>query len=423
MVNETFSTSWGAVLATTGVAIGLGNIWRFPYMMGLFGGASFLLVYALLLILFGVPALITEWTLGRATRRGPLGAFKEAGFPAGRVFGVLILITVSMSASYYVVILSWVLDYLAVYLFHYQAGAGDRIFSFILGSFWSQFAGVVAILFLSSAGLYFGVRRGIERISKAAMPLFFLLLLILVFRTLTLEGAGDGLRYYLLPRWDQITPATLMAALGQAFFSLGLGGSMMITYGSYLNSDIRIPATAVATAFSDFFAAFLAGLVVVPAVVAFAIPLSTGPTLMFDAMPGVFEQMPGGRWFAVLFFFSILLVGTLSMMAAMEVIVEGLVRHLPWSRATLLFNLSLLLLILSVPAVISLDYIAASDLIWGTTMQPVGAVVALLAATWSLGRARMLKEIGWESTVLYYWVKYVVPAGILVALIYGWLGF
>ena len=423
----TFSTAAGTVLATAGVAIGLGNIWRFPYMMGAWGGSAFLVLYLVIVVAFGIPALMAEYALGRLTRRGPVGAFAAARLPGARLWSGLLVLTIIVAGGYYAVVLGWVLR-CAVAFARGAGTSGEQAFDATAGSLWVQLAFVAVTVGLSCAFLGLGVRRGIERLSVLALPLFFVLFGVLVVRVLTLEGGAAGLREFLVPRPGDFTSTTLFAAMGQAFFSLSLGGTFMVTYGSYLRSEQSIPGTAIGTALADVAAALLAGLIVVPAVFAFGLDLAGGPTLLFAALPEVFGHMPAGGLFGALFFLSVFLVGLLSLMAAFEVVVAAAGDALGWSRGRVLGALLILEVVLAVPALIVVGYIQYSDLVWGTTMQPLGSAIALVALAWCIGRARALEEIGRASRLpisgfLLAWIKYVLPAGILATLVYGWVSF
>ncbi len=223
-----FSSPWGAVLAMAGVAIGLGNIWRFPYMMGRYGGSAFLVIYLVIVLAFGIPALMSEWSLGRRTRRGPWGAFGVAGMPAGRLWSTVILVTVVMAASYYAVVIGWVLQE-AVAFMHAAVSARAAVsFSELTAGIPSQLLATGVTVLLGCAIIAFGVRGGIERASRIVVPVFFLLFVVLIVRVLTLDGARDWLRQFLEPRWENFSSDTALAALGQAVFSLGLGGMFMV---------------------------------------------------------------------------------------------------------------------------------------------------------------------------------------------------
>lgn len=420
MERETFSSSWGAVLTTAGVAIGLGNVWRFPYMMGLYGGSAFLILYLVLVFALGVPALTCEWGLGRSTRKGTLGAFHAVGFPGGKFWGALLLLTVTMAASYYGVVVAWVLDFAAYAVAGRHADAG--LFDHVQGSVLGQAPGLVVTVLVACLALGSGVRRGIERVSKTVLPVFFVLFVFLIARVLTLEGAMPELVRFLRPDWSQIDGEVVLAALGQAFFSLALGGTFMVVYGSYLGDKDRLFPQAAATAATDAAAALLAGLAVVPAVLALGLDLASGPALLFQVLPEVFARVPAGQLLAVVFFGSVFLVALLSLMAAYEVVVEALTRHLAWSRPKALLVVGVVELVLAVPALLSVDYVAQSDFLWGTTMQTLGGAIAVVALVWAAGRAEALEELGSYAAPrpVLFWIRWVVPGAIFATLAYGW---
>ncbi len=421
----TFSSTWGTVLATAGVAIGLGNIWRFPYMMGKHGGAAFLAVYVVIMIAFGIPGLMAEWSLGRWTRRGPSGAMRQAGLPGGRFWGFVLVVTVVMAGSYYGVVIAWVLQMSVAFGVNTLSPHVATDFSSAKGSVTCQLVYVGFTVLAGCGALFLGVNKGIERVSKIALPVFFLLFVVLIVRVLTLDGALDGARAFLTFRWDDVTGRTVLAAMGQGVFSLGLGGTFMVAYGSYMSEDQDIPRNAVLTATADTCAALMAATIVVPAALAFGIPLNGGPPLMFDVMPRIFQNMPAGSAFGAMFFLSIFLVAMLSLIAAYEVVVAAAGEWFGWSRRRVLPLILLVDVVLAIPAILSDAYLENSDLIWGTTMQPVGAVIAIAAIAWCVGRANMLGEIRRHTRLfvpdwLFYWIKFGIPLCIVTTLVYGW---
>ncbi len=413
-------------MATAGVAIGLGNIWRFPYMMGLFGGAAFLVVYLIVVLAFGVPALMCEWALGRHTRRGPMGAFERARLPGGRWWGYLLLLTIVMAASYYVVILGWVLYYGFLFSFSAATDPAQQIFDHLTGSPSVQFFFVWICIALGCLALASGVKSGIERISRIITPLFFGLFVFLIIQVLSLEGAV-GKVWEFLSRWEDFSADTVLGALGQGMFSLSLGGTFMVIYGSYLRKDDDIPKIALWTASLDVSAALMASLIVIPPVLVFGIDLASGPSLLFVVMGEVFQKLAWGTLLGAVFFFSIFLVAMLSLAGAYEVIVGAFQDVWGWQRRKTLGFILVTQSVLILPPILSQDYIFYSDLIWGSTMQPFGAALAVVALVWSIGRTRALEEIKRHSGLpvppfLFYWIKYAVPAGVMIGLVYGWLG-
>lgn len=423
---NTFSSSWGTILSTAGVAIGLGNIWRFPYMMGKHGGSLFLLAYLVIAITFGLPALMAEWSLARHTRRGPLGAFRRAGLPGGRLVSIMLIFSVLMASSYYGLLVGWVLYFATGFAVRSVGMQWSGSFEILSQSVPAQSLALVCVSITSASILYFGVRRGIENVSRYVLPIFFALIVILVVWVLMLDGAMDGLRQYLVPRAENFKSTTPLAALGQVFFSFGLGGTFMVVYGSYMREDENIPRAAIFTAGADIAAALLAGAIVIPAAIAFELPTSAGPSLMFIVMPTVFERMTGGAVFGLMFFVSVFLVALLSQIAAFEVVINGLTRGLGWSRGRAVVAVALTSSLLAIPAIYISGYVEMSDFIWGTTMQPVGAVFAVLAFAWCLNRSDALSQLRRNTNVpvptwLFYWIKFGLPIGIVSTLVFAWV--
>lgn len=427
---EMFSGVWGMVLALLGVSIGLGNFWRFPYMMGIFGGGAFLVIYLAVVVAFGVPAMLAELSLGRATRRGPIHAMERAGLPAGRPIGMLLFFGVGMAMTYYLVVLGWLLAFFAVSL-AWLLGLGELdtdSFAGLHGALPLQMLCSAVVAAAAAVVVSRGVRAGIERVSRIFLPAFGALTVVLAAWSLSLPGAGEGLRYLFTVDWSVMTPRAVMAAVGQAFFSLGLGGTFLVIYGSYLPDDAPLRFRAYSTAFGDVAASMLAVLVVMPVAFAYGLSPASGPPLLFEVLPAAFRQMPGGAFFAVLFFLGLTCIAFLSGVAAVEVLVGSICDLRGWSRQRTAWGVAAALVVLGIPAMLSLDYIVWSDLVWGSTMQPVGSVAAMSALAWGLGEGvarRQLEHAGRQPVWIGYWlfaIRYLVPVAVLVALLSGWLG-
>jgi len=409
-----------------GVAVGLGNFWRFPYMAAAFGGGAFVLVYLAIVLGFGVPAAAAEFTLGRLTRRGPLGAFRAIGMPGGRAAGWLVVITIFVASSYYAVVVGWVLRYTGYALTGaIEHTAPDALFQSLLGGFGMQFGATAAVLGLAAVVLILGVRLGIERWSAIGMPVLFVLLIVLTARVLTLPGIAEGLRFYFVPDFGKLNAGVVAAALGQVFFSLSLGGTFHVTYGSYLSETADLPRSAWGMAIGDSLAAVFAGLIIVPAAVTFGLDLAGGPPLTFVTVPRIFGHIAGGSAFAALFFGLLFFAAFLSAVAGLEVVVAMLMDefHVPRWKAVL--GLCGIELLLAIPAMRSVDWILKSDLFWGSTMQPVGSALALVALGWVVKQGRALEEVRRGAKgrgfgpLWFYWIRYVVPVGIAVILALG----
>ena len=328
---ETFASRFGTMITMIGVAVGLGNVWRFPYMVGRFGGAAFVLFYVLVAVVIGVPALMAEYALGRHTRRGPVGAFAAGGLPFGRQAGWFFFAVVTAATGYYTAVIGWVLYY-GIGQLAAAAGASIDVAAilppasgFAAKSFLLQLACTGAVIIACAAVLVRGLRSGIEGASKIIMPALFTILILLTIRSLTLPGAMDGLRWYILKfRWTDLNASVMVAALGHAIFSLSLGGTFMVVYGSYLDAKENVAAPAIWTVIGDTSAALIAGLAVIPAVFALGLEPTQGPGLLFSTLPKVFAAMPAGSLFGFLFFGGLFGAAYLSDVAAFETLVAGL---------------------------------------------------------------------------------------------------
>ncbi|MFQ5772162.1 MAG: sodium-dependent transporter, partial [bacterium] len=369
---------------------------------------------------------MAELTLGRMTRRGPLGTFLKIGMKGGRFVGWLLFFTVFMATSYYSVVVGWVLKYILIsvngQIMQIEPGA---FFNEVLGGFWGQFGATAVVIFLVGVVLFFGIQRGVENISKMAIPFLFVLFLVLIARSLTLPGAATGLKYYLWPDFSKIDFSVAAAALGQVFFSLSLGGTFLLTYASYLPEQTSIKNSALSTGVGDGLAAIFAGLVIVPAALALGVKMNSGPSLTFIVVPTIFEKLPAGALFATMFFSLLFIAAYLSDVAAFEVLIATLVDELNWSRQQAIIWLGVAELALAIISMKSLDFLLKNDLIWGSTMQPVGSALVLIGLTWIVGLRKALLEAnkgnhsGQVGRFWFYWSKYVIPLGIAVILILG----
>jgi len=424
---EQFGRRLATLFVMVGVAVGLGNVWRFPYMMGTYGGGTFLFLYIFALVLFGIPALIAEWALGRKTGEGPPGAYISAGLPGGRYVGSALFLTVLMATSYYVVVIGWVLLYLVRAI---TTGLQDAdpatVFETTVHGFSGQAIATSVVLAGCAFVILAGVKKGIERVSRIFIPIFFILMIILMIRSLTLPGASAGIRYLITFDVSAFTGRTLLAVVGQVFFSMALGGTFMVTYGAYLRKDVRPVSLAVQTATGDLMAALLAAFLVIPAVFAAGLEPTSGPTLLFETLPVVFAAIPAGDLVATIFFFALALVAFLSAVAAIEVLVSPLVIRRGWSRKKAVWTVVTAAALLGIPSLLSIDYLMKSDLIWGSTMQPLGSLMALITVGWCVHRANAFEAAGLTEgsrtgRLWLVWIRFVVPIGVTLALLSGWL--
>ncbi len=409
-----------------GLAIGLGNVWRFPYMMGQHGGSAFLLVYTVFMLALAAPALAAEFTLGRSTRSGPLAAFQAAFGPRlGLLLGSLGLLAAFMATCYYSIVIANVF---------YSAGfaavrgfAPDTLDAYGqgLGRNGLQYFIALGVVLVCAVVVGKGLRRGIETANRWLMPLFGAAALYLVYATLSLDGAVDQLIAFLKPDFSRTGPSIWFAAMGQACFSVGLSGTLGVMYGSYLARETPLVPTAAGTCLVDLGAAFLAALFVVPAVLVFGLDLAAGPGLLFDTVPRLFAVMPGGHWLGPLFLAAWGGVAMLTLVAALDTVSGALADLTPRiRRRSWLWIVTAAAAAVMLPIGLNPESIGVLDLVFGSGLFMLGALLAVLAVGWGLGAdareqlARGLPPV--LAPVVTAWVRFVVP-GSLAAILVGFL--
>lgn len=408
-----------------GLAIGVGNVWRFPYMMGQNGGSAFLMIYIVFMIVLAVPALASEWSLGRATRSGPIGALQQAfGQKSGLVIGLAMVFAVFMAITYYSVVVANV-----VFSAWFAASAGFsgqtlETYQAGLESHGLQYLFAIGVVLLCLWVVHRGLRRGIERANTILVPLFGLAALYLVFVSLRLDGAIEHLADFLTPDFSRAGPSVWFAAMGQVCFSVGLSGTMGVMYGSYLRDEAQIVPTAAATCATDLGAALLAALFVVPAVLVFGLDMAAGPGLLFDTMPELFAVMPGGRWLAPVFLLGWALVAMLSIIAALDTKARALadLTGPRFGRHQWLWTVGILNCLVILPIAYHPEWIGVLDMVFGSGMFMLGALLAIIALGWGLGAATTRAQVGpglgaTMQTWMTWWIRYVVPAALAAILI------
>lgn len=422
---ETFSTRFGLLMTMIGVAVGLGNIWRFPYMVGIFGGASFVLFYIAMVFIIGIPALMAEWALGRFTRKGTLGAFEQAGLPGGKFVGIYFFFVVLCATGYYSNTIGWVGYYGISQVINVFGGTlnAEVILppqqGFNVSAFCLQLLMTGGVIVASAIVLLKGLRKGIEKVSKFIMPMLLVILIVLIFRSVTLPGSQAGLRWYIGNfTLKNLTGSVMAAALGHAVFSLSLGGTFMVVYGSYLEKSAPIRKNAVFTALGDLAAGLLAGLAIFPALFAFGLEPDSGPGLIFFTLPKSFARMPLGEFFGLLFFVGLFGAAYLSVIAAFEVLVVGITDNTKIGRKTAVYLVCGVVFLLAIPPMINFKIFIPWDLFFGSGMQTLGTFMAVITAAWCIKRAKALKELSAGSArpfpvFLYWWMRVVIPLSLL----------
>ncbi len=355
---DSFGSRMGVIMAAAGSAVGLGNIWRFPYILGENGGGAFLIIYLVIIFAIGIPVMMSELVIGRRTQRNPVGAFRMlSSRRPWFLVGMMGIVAAFMILAFYTAVAGWTLEYIYQILAGGIQGKSSAELTVMFDSFRSESlrpALWFSIFLLATAGIVLGgVRKGIEKSTKVLMPLLFILLVLMCIKSLTLPGAGRGVEFLFRPDFSKITGTTVLMALGQAFFSLSIGMGTLITYGSYIPADNKLASTAVQVSMVDLFIAVLAGLAIFPAVFAFGISPASGEALTFIVLPGIFQQVSGGMIFAFAFFFLLAIAALTSTISVMEVIVAYFSEQLNMSRRTAIIIATASMFILGISASLS----------------------------------------------------------------------
>ncbi len=402
---EHFKSRFGFIIACVGAAVGMANIWMFPYRLGQFGGCAFLIPYGIFLAI-GFWGLLGEVSFGRAMQSGPIQAFKKAaqmrGIKAIEWLGAIPVIAIFGIAIGYAIVIGWILYFVFGSISGNMINAADSVeyFNGIVGSPQS-IACYSSVLIVTLALMLFGVSKGVERISKFMIPIFFVLFLAIAVRVLFLPGAIDGYRYLFTPKWEfLLNPKTWVYALGQAFFSLSIAGSAMLVYGSYLGKGVDIVKSSKDIVVFDTIAALLSAIVIIPAVFAFKLDVAAGPALMFITLPEVFKSLPFGSVFASIFFIAVLCAGITSLVSMLEVMIETLIELFKLKRPIATIYVALItigggLLLLNGDRLSNWMDVVSIYII------PLGAILASIMFFWVCGTkfAREQTQLGHKKTL------------------------
>ena len=448
MKRDSFGSRFGALVAMAGSAVGLGNLWRFPYLVGENGGAAFIIVYVILSFVICLPIFVSEFVIGRRSQKNAYSAFRDlSGGSAWRWVGLFTIIVPLIVLSYYSVIGGWSIEYLLKSItFSFTGGesqsALSTMFSDFVSSAWGPLLGHTGFLLLTTLIVMVGIKDGIEKFSKVMMPMLFFIVIGIAIYSMTLPGAKAGLDYLFNPDFSKINGKAIAAALGQAFFSLSLGFGTIMTYASYVDKKENPLFQSVATASSDLMFALVAGMAIMPAVFAFGISPQTGPGLVFETLPYVFGQMPAGGFIAILFFLALLVAAVTSSISMLEVAVAYLVEEKKISRiwaCVILFAICWV-----VGAVCSLSFGPLSyikidggnifdffDNLSSNILMTLGSLLTVLFVGWRLKKTDVYDEFtngGTLSTnarifgVLWFLIRYICPLAIILIFVSGLLG-
>lgn len=435
-----FSSRFGVVAAVGGSVVGLGNIWRFPYVAGENGGAAFILIYIAISLLISIPIMLSEFTLGRSTKRNSKRTFQKlAPRTQWKWVGYMGILCSFVILSFYSVIAGWALDFIKESVLNNFAGKSpteiNANFSAFVASGWQPI--IWAILFIGATAVIVlsGIEKGIERYSKILMPMFVVLLIGLVVNSMTLPGAREGISFLLKPDFSKVTGSTVLQALGQSFFSMSLGMGCMITYGSYIKKNENMFKVAGMVAISDLTVAVLSGLAIFPAVFSFGISPTSGPELVFLTLPNIFAQMPGGYFVSIVFFILLFLAAITSSISLFEVSTAYFSEEMRLGRkkAVILVGCTTVvtatLCALSQMPGSSLTILGENlfntfDSLSSNILMPLGGLLIVLFTGWVLKPAKFKAELTSDHTfglrlypVVRFLIRFVIPLVILLLLL------
>jgi NSS family neurotransmitter:Na+ symporter len=406
---DSFGSKLGIIAAAAGSAIGLGNIWRFPYVVGENGGAAFILIYVGFIILIGIPVMLSEFTIGRRAQRNAYGSFKllKPNQP-WYLIGLMGIAAAFFILAFYSTVAGWTLEYLYLSVVNGFADKSpvelqEYFADFQLGG-WKPVMWQLIIMVLTAGIIISGVRKGIEKYTKVLMPVLLVLIIIMCIRSITLPGGMEGLKFLFKPDFSKLGPSTILEALGQAFFSLSIGMGTLITYGSYIQKKENLGNTAYAVSAADTFIAILAGIAIFPAVFAFGINPSEGEALVFITLPNIFQQMAGGYFWSLLFFSLLVIAALTSTISVLEVVVAFFAEELNINRKVATIVAASLITVIGVLCTLSqgplpeislfgMNLFGIFNFSSANILLPLGGLLIVIFVGWFMGRKNVRDEI------------------------------
>ena len=436
---SSFTGKLGFVLATAGSAVGLGNIWRFPYLAAQHGGGIFLLVYLVLALTFGFALMCAEIAIGRKTGLSAIGAYKKLD-KRFAFTGIIASLVPIIILPYYSVIGGWIIKYLSVFITGGMSEAAqDGFFDNFITAPTEPVGWFLIFLSLTALVVLFGVEKGIEKVSKIMMPVLVVLTVFIAVYSLFMPGAIDGLLYYITPDFSKFSGTTVLAAMGQLFYSMSLAMGIMITYGSYMKKDVHIESSVKQIELFDTGIAFFAGLMIIPSVFAFSggdeSALGKGPGLMFVTLPKVFDTMPAGGVIGAVFFVLVLFAALTSSISLMETIVSIFMDKFKWNRKLTCIIVFVLCIVLGLPSclgfgvlsdikLIGLSFLDFFDFISNSVIMPVVALITCILVGYVIKPKAIIEEIELggkfkRKTLFTVMIKYIAPVFIVGILIFS----
>lgn len=435
--NEQWASKLGFILATAGSAIGLGAIWKFPYIAGMSGGGAFFFIFIIFTLVIGMPILLAEFIIGRGSQKDAVSAYAFFAPNTGWHFiGILGMITCFILLSFYSVVGGWILLYLLENIAGNLTALPDEAYGTLFDDVIANpFLGVIAqlaFLIITITIVAKGVQKGIERASKIMMPALFIAFLILIIRSLTLDNIGEGLAFFLYPDFSELSSKTILSALGQSFFSISVGVSVMVTYSSYLSKQEDLPKSAFTIVMMNILISLLAGLAIFPAVFAFGFEPAEGPGLLFVVLPAVFDKIPLGGIFLFLFLILFLFATLTSAFSMLEIIVAAITKGNREKRVKVTWITGILIFIAGIPAALSSGILAdvtlfgmtmfdLSDYLVSNVLMPLGALCIAIFVGFKMPHKVLVEEINSGSTIgkrifagWFLLIKYIAPIAIIL---------
>ena len=424
---DSFGSKIGAILVAAGSAIGLGSIWRFPYMTGENGGGAFLLVYLLCVLVVGIPVMLAEFTIGTYTRKSPVKAYNQLS-PRWKWLGYNSVIVSLLISGFYYIVAGWSLEYFVSSANGslYQVENFHQHFSTFVGS-WREVLYTITFIIMTHAIVVMGVQKGLERISKIVMPVLLIMLVVLVFHSATLVGAVEGYKFLFYPDFDKaFSIQTIVSAIGQAFFSLSIGLGCMIAYSSYFKEGTNISKTSFSVSLMTFFIAVLCGMVIFPAVFSVeGLEPTAGPTLLFETMPFIFAGMPAAELWSALFFLLVVLAALTSTISFHEVLTQYLQENHNIARKHAARITTLATIALSIVCLKWSWLFNAFDMVTADVLMPLGGLLTAVFAGWVLDRKILKSQMTNNGTLrarllplLVFTLKWAAP--ILLSVVFVW---
>lgn len=433
---EGFTSKFGFITSCIGAALGLGNIWMFPYKLGAYGGAAFLIPYFIFVFILSTTGLVTEFSFGRLFKGGAYTGittlFERHNLKGGGILGVVPPLGVAGIFMFYCVVIGWILKYFALSI-------TGKIITIDTNTFFDSFSGTTSSIpwffiavFITLVVVFSGVAKGIEKLNKIVLPILLILFILLMIKSLSLPGAMKGVNYLITPRWEYIfDPKTWVMALGQAFFTVSLNGCGMVVYGSYINEEFDIPSSALNTALFDTLAGLLASFIIIPAVFAFGLDPAAGPSLLFITIPKVFQSMPYGTFVSSIFFLSIIFAAISSSVNMLEGPVEALLSATKLTRKKASILVATISFLLGIPLAININLFGNFADFITIIISPIGVLIVAICFFCLMDKKQVLdavntgsqKPLGeWFISIGKYVFITTIVLVIILGIMYGGIG-